>query len=993
MPICFKNRFLGREMLSVCVLCALFLGLASFSVNAGVSLGLQADFVLEKSSSGAFPLVQKKQAATIYADKNDSPSVLRAAGDLQADVERVTGVKPNLVTDAAPSKTAVIVGTIGKSALIDDLVKSGKIKGSDLSGKWESFVITVVDKPMSGVDKALVVAGSDRRGVIYGMYEISEQIGVSPWYWWADVPVKKHDELFIKAGTYTQGPPVVKYRGIFINDEDPCLGGWSRAKFGGVNSKMYAHMFELILRLRGNYLWPAMWGKSLTEDDLETPKVADLYGVVVGSSHHEPLMRAQKDWEKAKKLVGNGEWDYGTNEAGLKAFWTEGVRRNKNYECLMTTGMRGDGDVGMKSAGSIEGDVKMLEKIFADQREIIKTEMNTDPAKVPQLWALFTEVQKFYDAGVKVPDDITLLFCDDNVGNLRRLPTPEERKRSGGAGIYFHMDMNGGPFSYKWLNSNPLPKVWEQMNLAVEYGATRIWITNVGDLKPLEVPLEFIIRLGWDPKSFNKDNIHDWTLRWAEREFGKTNAKDIADLVEKYAKYNAWRKSELIRPNTYSLVNYGEAERVLAAWNELVIKAEKIEKNLPKEQKDAYYQLVLHPVKACANFNELYVAAGRNELFAKQKRASANAEAARVRDLFDKDQKMSDNYNKELAGGKWDHMMDQTHIGYTGWQSPQKNIMPKLTELQIPDANDFGVAVDGSDQAWPGSSKEAALPTFDSLNPKRSYFEIFARGSQPAKDVKFTADQPWIQFKEEKAPNAGKDDRRVWVTVDWKKISAAGEAKGMINITGGSNPVAVKVTALKASDAQVAEAKGCYGSLAGPIAFWAEGATKNTPVNGVRWDKVPDLGRGPSGMTIFPVTAPTMDIAKPVPTLEYQVYFARSGNFQAQLICNPTLDTLPGRKLSVAVCIDDAAPQVYDIFTPEKGKDETFLGRNHFKNAGDNARVISFNLNVDKPGKHTFKIKMVDSTMVVQKIVLNDGPLPASYFGPLEMSLNGAVSK
>ena len=290
---------------------------------------------------------------------------------------------------------------------------------------------------------------------------------------------------------------------------------------------------------------------------------------------------------------------------------------------------------------------------------------------------------------MKLPDDVTLLFCDDNVGDLRRLPTPEERKRSGGAGIYFHMDMHGGPFSYQWLNSNPLPKIQEQMNLAYEYGATRIWIVNVGDLKPLEIPLEFFIRMGWNPAAMTKDDVANYQLRWAEREFGPEHAAEIADIVSKYAKYNGIRKPDLLNPTVFSLVNYREAERFSDQWNDIMTRAQKLNDVLPPEQKDAYYELVLHPTLACGNLVDLFIAAGRNALFAKQGRASANAEAARVRALFKKDQDLSDYYNNVLAGGKWHHMMDQPHIGYTSWAPPNRNIMPRVTEITLPDIGGF----------------------------------------------------------------------------------------------------------------------------------------------------------------------------------------------------------------------------------------------------------------------------------------------------------------
>jgi hypothetical protein len=948
---------------------------------AGPSLGLAADFVSETPAPNTFPLLQNKQAATLYVDQADWPGVLRAAGDLQADLERVSGIKPELRHAAPAAKTAVLVGTIGKSPVIDALIKAGKIKTDAINGKWESFLIATVEQPLPGVDQALVIAGSDKRGTIYGIYEISEQIGVSPWYWWADVPAKHHDALFVKSGTYLQGPPAVKYRGIFINDEDPALGGWSKAKFGGVNSKMYTHMFELILRCRGNYLWPAMWGKAFNEDDPQNPVLADQYGIVMGTSHHEPMIRAQKEWTTHKAQFGS-QWDYLKNEEGLKKFWTEGVTRNKNYENIYTLGMRGDGDVAMPDAGGPEANKKLLEKIINDQQDILRTVLTRkDLNDVPQLWALFTEVQQYYDAGLKLPDNVTLLFTDDNVGNVRRVPTPAERNRTGGAGIYFHMDMNGGPFSYKWLNSNPLPKVWEQMNLVHEYGANQIWIVNVGDLKPLEIPLEFFLRMGWDPDAVSKDKIADYQLKWATREFGPAHAADIADLVAKYAKYNAMPKPERLRPNTYSLTNYQEAERVSQAWDDLATRAQKLNEVIPADQKDAYYQLVLHPAVACANFFDLYIAAGRNALYAQQGRASANAEAAKVRALFKKDQDMSDYYNNTLAGGKWQHMMDQTHIGYTGWQSPQRNLMPQVRDLTLPDTDDLGIAIDGSSEAWPGGRAPATLPTFDSFTRQRSYIEVFAKGSKPL-TFKIDKDKPWIQIQEDKAPNAGQDPR-IWVDIDWTS-APVGEAQGVITVAGGSTPLTVTVNAVKATPEQEQQAKGCFASLTGPLAFLPAEATQNVPVGNVRWEKIPDFGREPSAMEIFPVTADPIKPGQPAPRLEYAVFFPKAGAYNVALVTNPTLNILPSRGLHVAVAIDDQPAQVVDVFAPETAKAEDFLGRNHAENVASNARTLRFTQQVAAPGKHTLKISMVDPTVCLQKIIISDKQLPASYFGPPE---------
>ena len=412
-----------------------------------LSVPLRADqLVTDAAVERGVALVRKDGAAPLWADSSDWPGVLRAARDLQADVERVTGLKPDFATSqprGAPA--AVLIGTLGRSALIDGLVAAGKLNADAIRGKWEAFVIETVEHPLPGVDRALIIAGSDKRGTIYGIYEISEQIGVSPWYWWADVPVKKRPELFIKAGRTVVNSPVVQYRGIFLNDEAPALTGWVYEKYGRFGREFYGRLFELLLRLRANYLWPAMWlPRAFNDDDSENPRLADEYGIVMGTSHHEPLMRAHAEWGK----YGKGEWDYSKNEAVLREFWRGSVERTKNFENIHSLGMRGDGD----SAMSADTNTALLERIVADQRKIIAGITGKPAEQTPQLWALYKEVQDYYEHGMRVPDDVILLWCDDNWGNIRRLPTPEERKRKGGAGVYYHFDYVGGPRNYKWLD-------------------------------------------------------------------------------------------------------------------------------------------------------------------------------------------------------------------------------------------------------------------------------------------------------------------------------------------------------------------------------------------------------------------------------------------------------------------------------------------------------------------------------------------------------------
>lgn len=944
------------------------------------------NIVAEATAQGAFPLVGPKGAAPLLVAKEDFWGVQRAAEDLRDDIERVSGRRPSRLGSLhTGAKLVVVAGTLGKSPELDQLIARHKIDVSAVRGKWESFLITTIENPLPGVDQALIIAGSDKRGTIYGLYQISEEAGVSPWYWWADVPAKHRDRLYVLAGPHIQGPPAVKYRGIFINDEEPALGKWSREKFGGVNSKMYSHMFELLLRLRANFLWPAMWGKAFNEDDPENPRLADAYGIVMGTSHHEPMMRAQKEWGTHRKEYGNGDWNYVANREGLDHFWSDGVKRNGRYENVYTIGMRGDGDVAMPDAGGFDADKKLLEQIIRDQRDVLKSNVDPDIAKVPQVWALFTEVQKYYDAGLQVPDDVTLLFTDDNVGNLRRVPTAAERARSGGTGIYYHLDMNGGPFSYKWLNSNPLPKIWEQMNLAYRYGADRLWIANVGDLKPLEVPIEFFLRLAWDPNAISKDDIQQYLAGWAEREFGPAHAIEIADIVAKYAKYNASPKPELIHPDTFSQVHYQEAERIYNEWADLATRAEKIKADLPMEMQDAYYELVLHPVLACGNAAQLNIVAGRNRLFLSQGRLSANADAKLAVELFQRDQQLTDYYNKGLANGKWNHMMDQIHLGYTTWSTPPSNAMPTVDSIVPSHDTSFGVAVEGSELASPKNIRYLSLPAFNSLRSQEAFFDVFPMGDLPD-NISVTAKDPWVHLHRGEAFSPSSKDARYVVSIDWANLPT-GLSSSSISVTRGAESTSISVEARKASEAEQGAAAGAY-SGGFPIAIDASKPTRNIPVGDIHWEVIPDYGRESSAVSIFPVTAEPIKAGQPAPELDYDVFFPRSGSVMLDLITNPTLNIYPGRQLSVAVAIDDELPETRSVFTPKTAVDQDFLGKIFSVNDRNNTRTMTWNLN-EAAGRHILRIKMVDPTLVIEKIVFHTEPLPASFFGPPVQSPSG----
>jgi len=950
-----------------------------------------------ETTKEAFRIVAGNQSATIYVDSEDWKGVVRAANDLGDDVRKVTGIASSVSQQINyPQQGAIIIGTIGKSRIIDQLIQENKIDVSDIKEQWESFLIQTIGGN-------LVIAGSDKRGTIYGIYDVSEKIGVSPWYWWADAPVKKHNALYVKAGRYVQASPKVKYRGIFINDEEPSFGGWARENFGGINSKMYSHMFELILRLKGNYLWPAMWGKSFNEDDPLNPIIADEYGIVMGTSHHEPMMRSHKEYTSRRKEVG--PWDYSVNKEGLDKFFTEGIERNKAFDNLITMGMRGDGDVAMGD-GSDEENIKTLHEVIEGQREIIGKAYGKSPSEVPQMWAIFTEVQRYYDAGFTVPDDVMLMFCDNNWGYIRRIGPPHEKDRKGGLGLYYHIDMNGGPWNDRWINTTTIPKLREQLNLAYQTGMDALWVINVGDLKPKEFPIDFILRYAWNPDAVPADKVWDYSVNWAKNIFGNEHAEEIADLVSKYSKYNLLRKPEAQGPQIFSFVNHHEADRVLKQWHDLVERVELLKPQIASEAQDAFYQLVYYPVKASAGVAEIYLAGGRNNLYAKQGRVSANDYAARARELFETDKELSDYYNGPMSQGKWKNMMSDVHMGYVQWFMPKENKLPALEEVTPLDYPEMGVAVEGCEFAWPGTETKAELPVFDILNNQSYYIDVFNRGTGSF-EFKAKSNQKWIKLSHEKG--SVEKESRIQVEVDWSLI-ADGHSTGVIEIKHKKSVVPVQIHAIKAPLPKTNEP--FYGGFSGEFSIPANQYHTNKPGKSAQWMVLPDLGRSEACMGINPVTAPSAT-TEDAPVLEYRIFIPEAGKTTVCLGILPTQDIYPQRGLRIGAALDKEEPFIidarkglvdtFDEYTPKNLSRSNVLkplppvrkdlalvsaGKHRRNEVFDNLRWLDVTFDVKEPGIHTLNIFMVDPEIVLETIVVNPDNAYPSYFGAPAVQFN-----
>jgi hypothetical protein len=969
------------------ILRLLFVALVSSSPSA-FGLG-QPACVQPLPAPGSFALFDKS-AATLLAATNDWPGVVRAAHDLAADLNRVTGHRPLLVHElTAAGKNAVLIGTLGKSVFIDRLVRQHAIDTSEIAGQWESFLLQVVTRPMPGIENALVICGSDKRGTIYGIYALSEQIGVSPWYFWADVPPKHQDRLFVKAGRYVSGPPSVKYRGIFLNDEAPALTGWVNEKYGQVPGHpgaanygrgFYTNLFELMLRIRANYLWPAMWNNAFNEDDPQNPRLADEYGIVMGTSHQEPMLRAQKEWDRGPgRREGNWNYNKTNQQPVLDRFWREGVRRNKNYESIITLGLRAENDSGAPIGK------ELTEQIVNVQRRILAEEVNPGLAKIPQMWCLYKEVQDFYNEGLRVPDDVTLLWAEDNWGNIRRLPSADERRRSGGAGVYYHFDYHGGPRSYQWINTSPIPKIRDQLSLAKQYGADRIWIVNVGHFKGYEFPLEFFMHLAWDTAGWTNENLDEYTRLWAQREFGPEHAEQIASIVTRYTQFNGRRKPELLNTSTYSLVNYGEFEKVVADYGALAAEAETIYRQLPLEKRDAFYELVWFPTRACAQLNALYLAAAKNNLYATQGRASANDFAARARALFAAQTNLMDHFNRQFAGGKWNHFMDQAHLGYTSWYDPPRNSLNgvRLAEIEVPAPAAMGIAIEGSASAWPAETNRAILPQFDSFNRQRYYVDVFNRG-QAAFKCSITANAPWILVHSDECPTLQDlqvgQETRLWISVDWSR-APRGTGIGKVTCSGPALTLAVEVTSFNPSEPTRNSLEG-FVEGGGGVSIEAEHYTKKTDAGANRWIRLPNYGRTLSAMCADGPADVQATPGKDSPCLEYKMYLFRSGNVDVAGTVGPTLNFIPGRALRYAFSFDDEAPQVVTIvptdFKAQNGN------RDWEESVKNECWHVSSIHTLDRPGYHTLKVWMVDPAVVLEKLVVNTGGVKPSYLGPPE---------
>jgi hypothetical protein len=598
-------------------------------------------------------LASRSVTAAIAVDPKDYPVVTLSANLLADDVNRVSGHRP-VVTGKPDAKQMVIAGTLGHSTLIDTLASSGKLKDLDsIKGRWEATLSQIVDTPFPGVARALVIVGSDRRGTAYGLMRLSENIGVSPWYWWADVPAQHRDELRVKLSSPQVDMPGVKYRGIFINDEDWGLSPWAKNTFDpdfkNVGPKTYARVFELMLRLRLNYIWPAMHGISVEFGSVpENVALADKYAIVAGSSHCEPMLFNNVHWDEKTK----GNWDYASNKTAVHSIWEETVKARATEEAVWTIGIRGIHDRAMEGPPDIPTRIGTVTEVIKDQRALLNENVTREWGPVAQVFVPYKEVLPIYDAGLQVPPDVTLAWVDDNFGYLRRLSSPEERKRPGGAGVYWHISYYGGPHSYTWINTTPPALMWEELHKAWENEARTLWVINVGDIKPGEVGIDYFSRLAWDPEGIGPDSQRHFLREFAAENFGEKSAQPMADLLMEFYRLGTIREPELMNRAWALSLTEQDAAELEHAYENLLKREDAIPTAIPAASRDAYTETVGFPARILGAAGLVFMADRKVQ---KGINTEANErEIARWRDYMTA---QVDNYNTRLAGGKWSGMM------------------------------------------------------------------------------------------------------------------------------------------------------------------------------------------------------------------------------------------------------------------------------------------------------------------------------------------------
>lgn len=947
---------------------------SSFSVKAQIKLLNDNE---KKSSS--FALADKKNTPTIYFDIHDAQVVAETSTLFAADIEMVSGTRPSVSTSEKINKnTAVIIGTLGANKMIGQLIKAGKINAETIRGGWEQFTIQTVQNPFPNVRQALVIVGSDRRGTAYGVFTVSKCIGVSPWYWWSDVPAIQHESLFLAPLHYVSKQPSVKYRGIFINDEDWGLRLWAKKKMDAelnvIGPNTYAKVCELLLRLKANMLAPAMHPGSGTFYQFpENSKTADRYGIIITTSHTEPLLfNNASEW----KHEMNGDWNYLTNKKGVLDVLDRRVSQTAQYENAYTMGMRGIHDTGMADVPDGYNKTQVLENVISDQRDILKKYLRKPANDILQIFVPYKEVLDVYENSMKLPDDITLVWPDDNYGYIKRLSDSQEIKRSGGAGVYYHISYLGHPNDYLWLNTTPPALIYEEMYKAYQTGAQRYWLLNVGDIKPGEHGIQFFLDMAWDVNSFNYANIPNFEGTFLSSIFGEKYKTELTEIMSQYYqlafsrkpeamswdfRWNSMFTQENIYDTDFSFQNYNEAQGRIDQYNTIATKAAKIMSSLPEKYLPAFYELVYYPVKGADLMNRKMLTAQKNRWYALQGRSITNQLSNDVKLYHDSIGLITERYNN-LLNGKWNGIMTAPD------RLPKPQNVP-TTQITLPEQPKLGVFVSGEGASY-GFNSFHLLPGFNVYTKKSYKIEVYNKGK---KELNWNAEtqNEWIKLSKTTGSTIYQDD--IWVTIDWEKAPVGTDLKGEIKITGPDKTETVYVSLFNPTVADRKEIQGLAVEDNGVIAIDPTNFTRKAEKNGVKINVINGLSYEGKSLQLGNVTDNSFNSS----SVEYDFYSTNAGSATVYIYALPVFPKSKEHTTQYGVTIDESYTRWMNIATASQ--EDSFAWKNNvIRNSAINTATIS----LAKPGKHTLKIITGDPGIIIQKIVIDFGGMKRSYMGP-----------
>ena len=938
--------------------------------------------------------IEKDSQFSFYCDSNEFSGVIKIANKVCNDVDLVIEKKPSINQVASVSEIpneenhiSLIFGTIEKSSLIQNLEKEGKINLSNIRGKNEVYLFAVVDNQ-------IIIAGSDKRGTIYGLFHLSELLGVSPLVDWANVFPAKKDQVQIENQNYISKEPSVRFRGFFINDEWPATGNWSRKNFGGFNAQMYEHVFELLLRLKGNYLWPAMWSARFSDDGpgLANAELANELGVIMGASHHEPCCRMGEEYRylRGPDSIYGDAWNFRTNEKGITKFWEDGLIRNGKFENVITVGMRGEADTAIMKNATLKDNIDLLRDVLKTQNSLIKKHVNEDLQKVPRMLALYKEVEPYFygDKHTKGLIDspelegVTLMLCDDNHGNLRTVPTEKMRAHKGGYGMYYHFDYHGSPYSFEWFNTSYLPKVKEQMTAAYDFGIRELWIVNVGDICTNEFPLSYFLNLAYDYEKFSNIDYttQTYTKEWINAQFvnaSEEDKNDIYKILNGFTKLTHMRRTECLMPNTFHAVNSKEADTILQKAEEILELAKKVRKNISKKDEFAFFSQVYLPACGSMNVFKMQILQGKNHWYASKGIYAANDLVKQIKDCLDFDQKLVEECDT-IEDGKWYAEGWSEHCGFTHWNE-EENMYPVYMTVEGSRKDRLIAWIDGCEITTCGgdwSRKTLLIDSFKNPNTTKAVIKI-ASGCKQGCEYKLSCDNDWLSLSSTEGKVESIDS--IEVCIDREKLSTSTEKTANIKIEGtdghgGRILVNVKV------DANVPNVKypqGTYVQTTNYISI--EAANYSACSTGFK--ELPEYGKTKSAMKYFPVTTSFANYKK-APFVEYNFAVCESGNYNFEFYLNPSNPAYKDNKFEFEMSVN--------------GKNQTVKVVSENFVVGDNQEPwstdVTNSIRICKAtiscveGLNNLKVYPLTPNLVLQKIVIHkeNVKLLDSYLGAPE---------